>query len=224
MIDVLVVDDDFMVASIHSAFVDRTTGFRTVGVAHTGREALEKVAYLRPQLVLLDIYLPDMNGVSVLNKLRTNEVDADVLVITAAQDQETVMKALRGGVFGYILKPFDESSLQDKLNEYSKRYHAELPRNPSQSDLDRFFGAPYSERSGSRRPKGITEETESLIVEILNRAGKDVSAAECAELSGLSRVSARRYLEYFASKGDVSVTMSYATSGRPERRYHLLKK
>ncbi|MFW6719560.1 response regulator [Streptomyces sp. MAR4 CNY-716] len=63
MIRVLVVDDDFMAAGLHSRYVAATDGFEVAGVAHGGAEALRAVARLRPDLVLLDVYLPDMDGV-----------------------------------------------------------------------------------------------------------------------------------------------------------------
>ena len=97
VISTLVVDDDFMVAKIHAAFVGRTPGFEVVRVVHTGADALRAVHELHPDLVLLDIYLPDRNGVEVLERLRAETPDVDVLVITAAREVDTVRRALRGG-------------------------------------------------------------------------------------------------------------------------------
>ena len=70
MITVLVVDDDFRVARIHSAFVDRVEGFRTVGVAANGAEALAMARRLGPDLILLDLYLPDVFGLDLINQMR----------------------------------------------------------------------------------------------------------------------------------------------------------
>jgi response regulator of citrate/malate metabolism len=220
MIDVLVVDDDFMVASIHADFVARIPGFRVVGTAHSGKEALDSVARLRPQIVLLDIYLPDMNGMTVLQHLREERHDVDVLVITADRDAETVKKALRGGVLNYILKPFDESTLRERLLNYARVVHEGLSASTtsSQDELDRMFGVRPS--PAGRAPKSITVETVKIVEEILRRTTQGISASECAEASGLSRVSARRYLEYLANKGLATTTLRYATAGRPERKYH----
>jgi response regulator of citrate/malate metabolism len=220
MIDVLVVDDDFMVASIHAQFVERIPGFRVVGTAHTGQDAIRMVSRVRPQLVLLDIYLPDMNGTEVLQRLRDNASDVDVLVITADRDAETIKKALRGGVLNYLLKPFDEETLRDRLLHYSNIVHSALSASaPSNQDnLDQVFGVPA--KAPARVPKSITAETVLLVEEILKSAVDGVSSAECAEASGLSRVSARRYLQYLASTGQATVTLRYATAGRPERRFH----
>ncbi len=119
MIRVLVVDDDFMVAKVHAAFVARTPGFEVAGVAHSGATALVSVASLHPDLVLLDIHLPDMSGLEVLRRLRELEPDVDVLVISAAKEAEAVRTALRGGVVNYLLKPFDQDALRDRLQRYA---------------------------------------------------------------------------------------------------------
>lgn len=107
MIDVLVVDDDFMVARIHRGYVERLEGFRVIGEVHSGVEVVEAVRRLRPHLVLLDVYLPDRNGLDVLRDLRAEAgLTVDVVVVTAARDVETVRAALHGGVASYLVKPF----------------------------------------------------------------------------------------------------------------------
>ena len=82
---VLVVDDDFMVARIHTQFVERTEGFVVVGVSSSGQAALDDIARLRPDLVLLDVHLPDMTGIDVLRRLRGGGDDVGVLMVTAAR-------------------------------------------------------------------------------------------------------------------------------------------
>jgi response regulator of citrate/malate metabolism len=239
---VLVVDDDFMVARLHSKLVERVPGFTVVGEAHSGAEALTAVSDLHPDLILLDIYLPDMSGLDVLRELRRDQApptETDVLVVTAAQDAETVRGALRGGAVHYIIKPFDAPVLRERLEHYARR-HQELAAiaTPGQDDVDRVFGVtpgpPAPARpptspvpvtaTGSRLPKGVTEQTADLVRRALATHPEGISASECAVHSGLSRVSARRYLEFFVSTGRAVVTLRYGTAGRPERRYHLVSR
>ncbi|TMR11093.1 response regulator [Nonomuraea turkmeniaca] len=214
---VLVVDDDFMVARIHSGYVSRVPGFQVVAMAHNGADALTAVAELRPDLVLLDIYLPDMSGLEVLKALR----DVDVLMISAARDVSTVKEAMRGGAVNYLIKPFTAAALTERLQRYAdtrKRLTAIGPE-ARQDDVDRLFGT-YT--SAAPMPKGLSAATCALVADTLREAGRDLSAAEAAELAGLSRVSARRYLEHLCAVGQAELRPRYGTAGRPEHRYRWL--
>ena len=216
MISTVVVDDDFMVARIHAAFVERTPGFEVVRVVHTGADALRAVHELHPDLVLLDIYLPDRSGVEVLERLRAETPDVDVLVITAAREVDTVRRALRGGVVNYLIKPFEYEALRQRLEHYAAgRQHLAEVSAAAQSDIDRVFG---TKTLSKPLPKGLSVETAELVSDVLRAAASDLSASECATRAGLSRISARRYLEFFAETGRVKVRLRYG-GGRPERRY-----
>lgn len=233
---VLVVDDDFMVARLHGAMVQQTPGFTVAGEARTGADALTAVRELRPDLILLDIYLPDMSGLDVLREVRARDAstpqgeEVDVLMVTAARDVETVRGARRGGAVHYIVKPFERRTLQERLVAYARRRRALAGlTSAGQAEVDRLFGAPADTAVGGRvpeqrrstLPKGLTAQTAALVREVLTAHPGGVSASECAEHSGLSRVSARRYLEHFVRTGGAEVSLRYGTTGRPERRYRL---
>jgi response regulator of citrate/malate metabolism len=219
MIDVLVVDDDFMVARIHCGFVERIEGFRVVGTASTGEQAVAKVDELRPDLVLLDLYLPDMFGLDVVTRLRAARHDCDVLVISAAREAEAVRRAVRYGAVNYLLKPFGFDELRTRLEQYAARRNAPRATVVSdQADVDRVLS-----RSGSvatpALPRGLSTQTAELVERALREHTGTLSAAECANQVGISRVSARRYLEHFSGTGRAEVTLRYGAAGRPERRY-----
>ncbi|MET4618844.1 response regulator of citrate/malate metabolism [Arthrobacter sp. 2762] len=219
MIKVLIVDDDFMVAKVHAGFIQRTPGFGVVGVAHTGAQAILETQRLQPDLVLLDIHLPDINGLDLMHQLRDVAPDLDVLVISAARETETVRKALRGGIVHYLIKPFSQSDLQERLQHYLNAYQGlDASKDVAeQSDVNRVFGLDSAQRT---LPKGCSVETLELVEAALKSAHGDVSAAEVAEQLGTSRVSARRYLEYLHDEGALEVRLKYGV-GRPERRYVL---
>ncbi|TPG28040.1 response regulator [Mycolicibacterium hodleri] len=220
MRDVLVVDDDFMVAEIHRKFVDRVEGFTTVAAARTGAEALEMAAALEPDLILLDVYLPDMTGLEVLQRLRSTGDRIGVIMITAARELDTVSGALDGGAADYLIKPFEFPQLRAKLEAFAARAEAlTSATGADQSLIDSLFGSPGAQPPAEPEalPKGLGAVTGQLVLDAVRGAG-EVSAAECAELVGISRVSARRYLEHYLNTGAVELRLQYG-AGRPERRY-----
>ena len=217
MITVLVVDDDFRVARIHAAFVDRVEGFHTVGVAHTGADAVRAARTLRPDLILLDLYLPDVFGLDLISTIRVGGSESDVIVISAANESQTVERAVKLGVTSYLLKPFTREDLASRLTEYRSQHRSTRQRTlGDQAEVDHIFGrgepvAPL--------PKGMSPETADLVWAVLDRQTVEMSAQECADAVGVSRVSARRYLEHFVQQGRLQVTLRYGSRGRPERRY-----
>ncbi|MCV7423651.1 response regulator [Mycobacterium yunnanensis] len=220
MREVLVVDDDFMVAEIHRKFVDRVDGFTTVGAARTGSEALEMAAALHPDLILLDVYLPDMTGLEVLKRLRAAGDPVGVIMITAARELDTVGGALDGGAADYLIKPFEFPQLRAKLEAFAARAEAlSSAAGADQSLIDSLFGRQGGATAvaDDALPKGLGAVTGQLVLDAVRAAG-EVSSAECAELVGISRVSARRYLEHFLGVGAVELRLQYG-AGRPERRY-----
>ncbi len=220
MRDVLIVDDDFMVAEIHRRFVEQVEGFRAVGVARTGAEALSSAKELQPQLILLDVYLPDMTGLEVLQQLRSDGDRVGIIMITAARELDTVQGALDGGAADYLIKPFEFPQLKAKLEAFSARADAlESAGGVDQSLIDTLFGGAGSSPHQDVLPKGLGAETGRLVLDAVRDSG-EVSAAECADLVGISRVSARRYLEHYLSAGALELRLQYGI-GRPERRYHL---
>ena len=223
-IRVLIVDDDFMVAKVHAGFVSALGGFEVVGSASTGAQALEEVVRLRPDLVLLDIYMPDMTGLEVLRRLRSVRSGTDVIVISAARDVDSIRDALHGGVLHYLVKPFDRRTFEERLHDYAV-LHADLGalEDAGQRDVDRMFARSRGTAAGpAKTPKGIAPETLVLVRDALAAAGTDgLSATETSERTGLARVSARRYLEQLVTQQEADVRQRYGTAGRPERRFTL---
>jgi len=216
VIGVLVVDDDFMVARIHARFVERTNGFQVVGTAHSGAQALELTERLAPDLILLDVHLPDMSGLEVLSTLRARGDVTGVVMVTAERDAEAVRAALHGGALQYLVKPFEYDDLAQRLVRVREALGSLESGEADQESIDRAFGtgAPAT----AQLPKGLSHATADLVLASL-REGGEQSAVECAEKVGLSRVTARRYLEYFVEKGQATVRLNYGGAGRPEHRY-----
>ena len=218
----LIVDDDYRVAAVHAAYVAKVDGFQAVGQAHTAAEAIQAVADLRPDLVLMDVYLPDGDGLEIVRGLMDREKHPDIIVITAARDVTTVRTAMQLGAVHYLVKPFGFAALNERLQAY-RRLHlriARLPDEADQSDVDELFGILHSPSSSARRPgKGHSAPTLGLVREAVRAATEAVSAADVAERTGISRATAQRYLNYLERHGVVRLQLRYGTTGRPEHRY-----
>ena len=218
---VLVVDDDFMVAKIHTRYLATVSGFRVVGTVHTGTDALTALTELHPDLMLLDVYLPDMTGIEVLRRARQDFPSVDVIVVTAARELDTVREAMQGGAVSYLVKPFEYEALGERLEHY-RRTRSALSTSDiaDQKQIDELFGLPAeSGVDQAELPKGLSRETALAVMAILTK-DEAISSTECAARIGLSRVSARRYLEHLERTNVVEVTLKYGV-GRPERLYRL---
>jgi two-component system CitB family response regulator len=217
----LIVDDDFMVAKVHRAYTERMPGFEVIGVAHSGTEALEVAERLRPDLVILDIYLPDVSGLEVLQRLRQRQSTVDVIMVTAARDVESLRAAMAGGALRYIVKPFNFARYSETLQTYQRFLgRRSALEEVEQEDVDRLYAA-IGVASDRSLPKNLNRPTLELVVRCLRDHSETVSALEVAEGTGVSRGTARRYLEYLESQGRASLELRYGSAGRPEHRYRL---
>ena len=160
---VLVVDDDFMVASIHIRFVERIPGFAVVGTAATGGAALDEIERLRPDLVLLDVHLPDMTGIEVLRTLRAAGNQVGVVMVTAAREADTVRAAAAGGAAHYIVKPFEFDDLRVRLEAWRDAQDALTAETPAQDDIDAVF-TPVVAGPPKSLPKGLSVPTADSVL------------------------------------------------------------
>lgn len=217
----LIVDDDFRVAEIHAGFVADADGFAVAGTALTGKQAIELSRELEPDLILLDIYLPDANGTDLLAALRT-ERSVDCFVLTAARDVATVKRCLDLGALHYLIKPFSGDDLLDRLAAYRRwRRRLDDEAELDQREVDQLFH-PRS-GSGPSLPKGLSAETMGLVVGALDDAIEPLGADDVAELTGISQVSVRRYLRHLADSGDAELLKDYGAPGRPRHRFRLVR-
>ena len=217
----VIVDDDFLVARVHSAYTERVSGFDVVGVAHSGREALDIVERLEPDLLILDVYLPDMSGLEVLQEIRHRRTEVDAIVVTAAKDVDSLRTAMAAGALRYIVKPFNFDRFREALQSYlrfvGRRSSLEAVE---QDDVDRLY-ASFAARPDNSLPKNLNRPTLELVVSCLHEQSNSLSALDVADRTGLSRATARRYLEYLESHGRAVLQLRYGAAGRPEHRYRL---
>jgi len=220
IVKVLIIEDDLGIAEIHRRNLMKIDGFEAIGIATSKTEAETLLEVLSPDLVLLDLYLPDGNGLDILRDLRQQKHALDVILITADRDVDTLQQAMRGGVVDYLLKPVVFSRLQEALNKYLKQKH----KLGSIGDLDQtvvdsmILNAAADTATVARLPKGIDKVTLDKVRNLFTEHTK-ITADKAGEVIGASRTTARRYLEHLIATGDLQADLSYGTVGRPERTY-----
>ncbi|MFM2663442.1 response regulator [Vibrio mediterranei] len=217
---VMIIEDDLKIAELHRRYLEQIGGFEVVGMATSKAEAEIQLEILEPELVMLDVYLPDGTGIEILAWLRSLNQECDVILITAARDVETLQQAMRGGVIDYLLKPVMFPRLEAALKKYQKRteqlHHVE---GLDQSLVDEMMQTSSAEKNVELRlPKGIDGVTLEKI-RALFKEDKSFTADEAGEMIGASRTTARRYLEFLISNGELEADVNYGTVGRPERCY-----
>lgn len=226
-IRVLVVEDEPVAAAAHGAYVGRLKGFSLAGTAPDGQSALRLLAEFSAagnpvELVLLDMNLPDLHGLDIARRMRASGLLADIIAITAVRELNIVRSAVSIGVVQYLIKPFTYATFADKLASY-QQFREQLGAGgarsgASQSDVDQAF-ASLRAPSELPLPKGLSTSTLDAVKEFMKQQQDAVSATEVMDALGMSRVTARRYLEYLADAGTVSRTARYGAPGRPENEY-----
>lgn len=221
MISTLIVEDDYHVATIHSAYVRKVRGFAVAGHASSAASARAEIRRLAPTLVLLDLYLPDGHGLDLVRETlaRKDHRGPDFLVITAARDMTSVRAAMQLGAVHYVVKPFSFAQLEVRLDAYRDlRGRLERIDEAEQHDVDTLYGLL---RGPAPLPKGQSAPTMTRIRELLQASPHDLSAADLAEQVGISRSTAQRYLAELARHGKIELHLHYGATGRPEHRYRI---
>lgn len=211
---VLIVDDDFHVAKLHATYVDSVPGFTALNPVGTAEQALRAANSQRPDLILLDVYLPDAFGLDLLRTL-----DTDVLILSAAAEASSVRQAVRRGAIGYLIKPFTADDLTQRLRAYA-RYRRMLPgqQTVDQDTIERAIRTLIpSQGAATSRARSATE---TAVLEVL-QPGEQYSTMAVARHIGVSRATAQRYLSALVDDGAVDIQLRYGNTGRPEHRYTL---
>ena len=221
-LSVVIAEDDPKISEIQSRFIEKIEGFDVVGIGNTIEESEQIIDVFQPDLVLLDYFFPDGNGVDLLWKIRRNYKNTDVIFITAAKEVGVLQDAIRGGVFDYILKPMTFSRFQSTLGKFlDHRNKLREMTKLDQPGVDQIIHpAQDPAQTDVRMPKSIDPLTLEKVEDEVRKLSDDgVNAEAMGAQVGISRTTARRYLEYLVSKGTVKPNLVYGSVGRPERLY-----
>lgn len=223
---VFIVEDDPMVADINRRLVEQFGSFKVIGISSAENDATEKIFRLRPDLVLLDIYLSGGSGINILKKIRQSELSTDVILVTAAKDVSTVYSSLRYGAIDYIIKPFNLKRLSAALNTYAQmRQLLQKKTEVKQDDLDRISHKDVAlegkNTAAAELPKGINQQTLEQIVTILLKAKRPQTCQEIAAAISVSKITVWRYLQYLQGIYRIQCSLTYGSFGRPTKKYFI---
>ena len=224
MIQIIVVEDDHMVAQLNAAYLGRMEGFEVRGVFSNGREALEFLQKNPVDLAIVDVYMPVCSGMELLRQMRGTGIQTAVIMITAATEMKVVEEALRLGIEDYIIKPFSYDRLRDSVLRFrDKNSLVQKSDTVSQAMVDRLLGnRPMTKLPANELPKGLNAKTLASIQTVLDQDPTGQHTCESiSATSGLSRVTVRHYLNYLIETGILNSDIDYETGGRPRVLYRL---
>ncbi|CUH97313.1 Transcriptional regulatory protein MalR [Propionispora sp. 2/2-37] len=216
MIKVLIVEDDPMVAELNRRYLEKLEGFAPAAIVHTADEALQYLKNQVVDLVLLDIFMPGMNGLELLSAIRRQQYGVDIILVTAAKDTRSVQTALRQGAVDYLIKPFEFKRFQTALHAFRQRMN--LIRNQEQfcqTQLDEQVFSQHTRLNKTELPKGLDQNTLKHVWSCIAAAKDSFTAKEMAQQVGISQVSIRKYLKYLESQELLQVHINYQAVGRP---------
>ncbi|EGW38425.1 response regulator [Desulfosporosinus sp. OT] len=225
MIKVLIVEDDPMVAEFNKRYLEQVEGFELIAVAPSVTDALLILDCQEINLILLDIFMPGMNGFDLLTQVRKQGQGVDVIVVSAACDSQSIKKALRYGAVDYLIKPFEFERFKTALSAYREWVSMTKDQEKlSQAELDLRLLHPTPVTMPSELPKGLTRNTLKTVWEnIQEMKERSFSTEEMANCVGISRVSMRKYLSFLTDIGVIEMEIIYGSIGRPVYQHRCPK-
>lgn len=223
MYNVMIVEDDPMVAAIDRRYVEMDGRFRVMKVCGSAERALSYEDMDHIDLIILDYFMPAMNGAEFIDRLHEAGHAPSIIMVTSANDKETVMSLISRGVTDYLVKPFEYDRFHKALSRFAKAkaLFESRPGAVGQKDLDQLLnGFETREAEQTILAKGLNAATLDRIRAFL-RAHTDASytSEQISQEVGLSRITVRRYVNYMVDTGELTSSIDYRTGGRPGIHY-----
>ena len=221
MYKIMIVEDDPMVAMINEQFVNRCGDFSVSYKCNNGEDALAILERESLDLVIMDVYMPRLDGIETLKKIREKDIPVSVIMVTAANDNSTVEETVRLGAIDYLVKPFTFDRFKQALEKFrSGKQVLDADRTLDQKNIDILLGNAPAVRQ-EQEPKGIQDKTRERLMDCLAVSGEWLTGEEISEKTELSVVTVRKYMNYLVETGEVQGRMNYETGGRPSMLYRV---
>lgn len=180
-------------------------GFQTIGEAENGKEALLALQRLKPDLLITDIRMQEMNGIEMIKRIRDHDPNMEILIISGHGDFEYAKQAIKYGVSGFLLKPVDRVELAQFLSDFSRV-----------RKLQSEQGAVYAEESDNGQGRQLIRKVKELVA---HRLGQEISLFSIAELVHLNP----QYLSALFKAETGQNFSEYVTVSRMNKAKQLLK-
>ena len=175
-IDIIIVDDHMLFSQALNGLVSNFEEFNVLNVLNNGKEIIDYISNnnQKPEIVLMDIQMPIVNGIEATNWLKNNAPEIKVLALSMECDEETILKMLRAGAKGYLLKDIHPNILHHAINEVHSNgfYYTE---NVTKTLLNSVNGTSKSENSIFLKDR----ELEFLKLTVSERTYKEIADAMC---------------------------------------------
>lgn len=219
MYSVLIVEDDPMVAMVNEKYITKNPQFKVVEKKRNGQEALDYLEKQSVDLVILDVYMPIMDGFETLKQIRQKNIPVEVIMVTAANDTQTFENTMHLGIIDYLVKPFAFERLQIALEKFATKKNAlQNTTTLDQQNIDSIISH-TAKITQKEYPKGIQSKTLELITEFFASNPGWISGDTLSEKIGLSNVTIRHYMNFLVGQNEIEESINYETGGRPSMLY-----
>ena len=190
-ITVLIVDDHAIVRQGLRTFLDLVEDIEVIGEAANGLEALEQARELQPDVVLLDLVMPELGGIEVLPKLRECCSDSQIIILTSFGEDDKVFPAIRAGAQGYLLKDTPPNEIADAIRDASE---GQMPLHPDV--VKKLMIHTANNNLTDANPDALTERE----MDVLRLIARGQSNREIAEELSISPKTVKTHVSHILDK------------------------
>lgn len=219
--NVLIIEDNPMVDFIHRNYLEKTALFDSIMSSNSMASAPNILTTYAIDLILLDIHIIDGNGISFLETLRAQHHPCEVIIISAANDGNSIRDGFHLGIIDYLIKPFTFERFQESIQQFvTHREHlANQQLEQAQIDQLKCLTSKKDTKNKQLLEKGLSESTFQWIIENIKAFDQPFTIQELASACHLSHVSVRKYIAYLEENKQLNSQQIFTKVGRPYRVY-----
>ncbi|MCL6221545.1 response regulator [Streptococcus dysgalactiae subsp. equisimilis] len=219
--NVLIIEDDPMVDFIHRNYLEKTALFDSIMSSNSMASAQNILITYAIDLILLDIHIIDGNGISFLEILRAQHHPCEVIIISAANDGNSIRDGFHLGIIDYLIKPFTFERFEESIRQFVAHREQLANQKLEQAQIDQLKCLTNKKDTKNKQllEKGLSESTFRWVMENIRTFEKPFTIQELAKSCHLSHVSVRKYIAYLEENNQIDSQQIFTKIGRPYRVY-----